>query len=420
MSTSFLRQRSFYAAADRIIFDIGSLYIKCGFSNEPSPRFVIPNAIPIPYTDSREGCSMGRKVVPLWDVSVTESDLVRLRKLLPTILRHIYHQCLLVDSKQRKVVLCEDPLLPPRVKTIIADVFFTVFKVPHLTFISAPLASLAVLGKTSGLVVNCGFLETTVLPVYDGRPLTSNVTIIRVAGQAINHRLQELVGRYGSYQSLDQANPVCPVPHHIISTLDLGAWEQMKTQLLFIGNRPTTTEHIGPAAASSEQLPSTSYETRYESNAASLSFPLPNHQGSIILPGWIRERAAEVLYEGDEDDRSIASIAAEAVAQCPTDVRADIMQNILICGGTGMMPGFLVRYQDELMHAIEERPRYQKLKRLAAKVKLAHPVFASSCMAWIGASLLIPLSVHSYEITKEEFQSGKPLSDWTRITTSCA
>lgn len=39
---SFARRHSIYGTEDRVVLDIGSLYIKCGFSGESHPRHIIP------------------------------------------------------------------------------------------------------------------------------------------------------------------------------------------------------------------------------------------------------------------------------------------------------------------------------------------------------------------------------------------
>lgn len=39
---SFTRRHSIYGTEDRVVLDIGSLYIKCGFSGESYPRHLVP------------------------------------------------------------------------------------------------------------------------------------------------------------------------------------------------------------------------------------------------------------------------------------------------------------------------------------------------------------------------------------------
>jgi len=46
MHHTTLRKGSIYGTEDKIVFDIGSLYIKCGLSGESSPRCIRPNFTP--------------------------------------------------------------------------------------------------------------------------------------------------------------------------------------------------------------------------------------------------------------------------------------------------------------------------------------------------------------------------------------
>lgn len=94
----------------------------------------------------------------------------------------------MTDPKSRKLIVLENPLLPTRIKEMIARCLFEdlqvgiwlalgrvtdkrlmvwslFLKVPSISFIPPQVLSLLAIGRTSGLVVDIGFLETVVLPV---------------------------------------------------------------------------------------------------------------------------------------------------------------------------------------------------------------------------------------------------------------
>lgn len=52
---SFTRRHSIYGTEDRVVLDIGSLYIKCGFSGESSPRHIVPTWSCLEYLRNEEG-----------------------------------------------------------------------------------------------------------------------------------------------------------------------------------------------------------------------------------------------------------------------------------------------------------------------------------------------------------------------------
>jgi actin-related protein 10 len=161
-------------------------------------------------------------------------------------------------------------------------------------------------------------------------------------------------------------------------------------------------------------------------------------RGTLVIPGWIRERAAEVLFEGgDVDESSVAEVILDALlkvchhvasfhvhpihlpSKVPLDLRKTLASSILITGGTAMLPGFIPRLHAELLRATAllntssagSRPTYDRYAALRplvphfailnnpAPVRLPSssaranmnagkaPAFTPATMAWVGGSL---------------------------------
>lgn len=72
---------------------------------------------------------------------------------------------LLTDPKARKVILVEHPLLPHYIKEVLAKTLFENLQVPSVSFASSHLLALCSTGRITGLVIDSGHLESTVLPV---------------------------------------------------------------------------------------------------------------------------------------------------------------------------------------------------------------------------------------------------------------
>lgn len=87
---------------------------------------------------------------------------------------------LLTDPKSRKVIICESPLVPIVVKQTIARLLFDYFQVPSLSFVPIHLMALLTTGLTTGLVIDCGHLETTTLPVRTRRCVCMKMIIIEL------------------------------------------------------------------------------------------------------------------------------------------------------------------------------------------------------------------------------------------------
>lgn len=72
---------------------------------------------------------------------------------------------LMAEPRTRKVIILESPLLPLRIKDIVAKILFQHLGVPSVTFTLSPLCALLSLGRITGLVVDVGFIESIALPV---------------------------------------------------------------------------------------------------------------------------------------------------------------------------------------------------------------------------------------------------------------
>ncbi|KAJ3182476.1 Actin- protein 10 [Gaertneriomyces sp. JEL0708] len=407
---SFVSRRSLYATEDRIVFDIGSLYLKCGFSGESSPRHIVPNSLPVPATDVFQGCIAARKLHPVWGLNVPPATYEYVRQYLSYLLRTTYSNSLLTDPKQRKVVICESPLLPAVIRHITAQIMFKELDVPLITFIPSSVAALLTVGKTTGLVVDCGHLETTVVPVYDGKPLIHNTQALPLAGAAISCRLKLLLQNHGSLLTKNNPEPQ-PIPADILDAQSLEFFEDLKARVCHVAERPNALDRVEATMGVTQ---SNQQYAMYSSNAESATVSF-NATDRLSIPGWIRERATEVLFEGDEDARSLGTIIADVLLKCPTDIRPTLVSSVLLIGGTSMLPGFASRLHNEILHTMEDPPQYQKLRRLSPKVKLCQSVFKGNCAAWVGASLVGVLKIGGQNVTKEEYLMNGQLPDWAGL-----
>ncbi|RXW16334.1 hypothetical protein EST38_g9525 [Candolleomyces aberdarensis] len=166
--------------------------------------------------------------------------------------------------------------------------------------------------------------------------------------------------------------------------------------------------------------------------------------GTLVIPGWIRERAAEVLFEGDVDESSLAEIILDALLKVPIDLRKTLTSSILVSGGTAMLPGFIPRLHSEILKALSPPPapppsrqnspsksnrplppqydKYAALRPLtpyfailnnstppAAPSERARanagraPAFAPAMLAWVGGSLAGALKTGGSEVIRENW-----------------
>lgn len=74
---------------------------------------------------------------------------------------------------------------------------FEIFNVPNIALVPKSVLPLYSHGKTTGLVVDSGYDETQVVPVYHGYPLQHAIRIMPIGGRHITQIMMELINERG-------------------------------------------------------------------------------------------------------------------------------------------------------------------------------------------------------------------------------
>ncbi|XP_005099682.1 actin-related protein 10 [Aplysia californica] len=370
-----------------IILDIGAAYTKCGLAGETGPRCIIPSHV----KNARRS-----EIVNIWDYSSVGELYENLKDLLYTLIfRH-----LLVTPKDRRVVVVESLLCPSEFRETLAKVLFKHYEVGSVLFAPSHLVALLTLGTNFGLVVDVGFQETVVVPVYEGIPIMKGWQSIPLAGKAIQSRIKSQLLEHGTVSTAEQQ-------HQAVSglkeTITDEVLEDIKVRCCFITeySRGQQIQEVTMRGGHANKLPPPPPDTDY-----------PLDDGSVLnVSGRIREHSGEVLFEQDNEETSIATLLLDSLVQCPLDTRKPLASNVLVMGGTAMMPGFYHRLQLELSNLLK-KPVYAN--QLGVKQFRFHKAPAKeNYTAWLGGSLIgavetLPLKSLSRDVY---LQRGK-LPDW--------
>ncbi|WRT69489.1 uncharacterized protein IL334_006475 [Kwoniella shivajii] len=471
------RRHSLYGIEDRVVIDPGSRIWKVGFSGEPEPRFV--------FYALDEADSVDTLSTEAWDLDISrmrgvngsrsEGDrLVGVRvikKLRETFVRH-----LMTDPKARKIIILENTYLPIGVKEHIARALFDNLQVPSVSFTSSSLLALAACGRITGLVVDIGWLETTITPVYHSRPLYTLAQSTPSAGRRLHNHLRTLLHHCAIYipppSSLGDIDdrPRSPgVPQDILSDHFI---ETVLTEGCFVEKENLALEQDESMDVDTEEHSSPNlwedgdstriakeWKRRYEnsSSAKAMSFRLSTKANlgpaTIIVPGWIRERVAEILLNDEDgsEDRSVPTLILDCLLKLPIDLRSTFISSLLVAGGTASLPGFIPRIRVSLLHHLLPPPLsmnepirsplntlagrkeetslwrkrnqepYQEIYGLASKLAIINdpapldgsegfnggkaPRWSTGLMSWVGGSLAGSLKTSSQEITRESYDT---------------
>lgn len=110
-----------------------------------------------------------------------------------------------------------------------------------------------------------------------------------------------------------------------------------------------------------------------------------NNNSPIIHPSesQISFAVADVLLPWLIFQQKLDVLSADCVSpQCPIDARKVLSENVVVIGGTAMLPGFLHRLLAEI-RLLVEKPKYSGV--LASKSFRIHaPPAKPNCTAWLG------------------------------------
>jgi actin-related protein 10 len=162
-----------------VVLDLGARLIKVGFAGDAHPSHIYSG-----------------------NINSSLSDVA-----LRSALRSMFFERLVINPRDRRVVVCENLLWPSSFRTALLHALFAL-EVPAVKFIPvlalpvyalSPLQSSAATTNNpnqidcSGLVIDIADSETRVMPICDGFAQTELLTVAPVGVGAVVDRLQSLV-----------------------------------------------------------------------------------------------------------------------------------------------------------------------------------------------------------------------------------
>uniref|UniRef100_A0A672L1T5 Actin related protein 10 n=1 Tax=Sinocyclocheilus grahami TaxID=75366 RepID=A0A672L1T5_SINGR len=357
-----------------VVVDLGAAYTKCGFAGETGPRFIIPS----------ECLSLSQAVrVVQYNINTEE-----LYSILKEFVHLLYFRHLLVNPRDRRVVIVESVLCPSHFRETLSRVFFKHFEVPSVLFAPSHLMSVMTLGIQSALVMDCGYTETLVLPEsFNCVPILSVWEALPMGGKAIHRELHSLLSEQCTLDTDSGTGLSLPtIPSEMLSDSKLYEFASFFSEkIINIRKRPAPPQDV--------------------------EYPLDG-QKILYVKGSIRDSVAEMLFEQDNEEKSIATLLLDTLVKCPIDTRKVLSENLVIIGGTAMLPGFLHRLLTEI-RSLVEKPKYHDA--LATKSFRFHsPPAKPNCTAWLGGAIFGALQdiLGSRSVSRDYYSQTGRIPDW--------
>ncbi|XP_053683563.1 actin-related protein 10 [Sabethes cyaneus] len=356
-----------------IVLELGYAFTKLGFAGEPHPRSIIPSDLLDHKAKSNGQTTPNKK---LFDYA-NETDLY---DQLVEFLKIIFFKYVLVSPKERKIVIVESVLCPTQIRENLAKALFCHFDVSSIFYVPIHLVVLATLAVDTALVVDIGYKEAVVVPVYSGVQALFAWEAQPLAAEAVHERIKGDLILNGADDQL--------LTDYII--------EDIKVRTCFV----TTVDRARKWRNDEKFQP-----------CPEVDYPIKGDE-TIKIPGIIRETAFEVLFPKDNDHLNLANIILNSILKCPKDMRKALAENIVLIGGTTMVLGLAARLKAELL-ALLQCDQY-KDKLFLKTVKFHKPPSKANFTGWLGGSIYGATDlVLSKSIAREAYSKNQQLPDFT-------
>ncbi|KAI6180778.1 Arp-1 [Aphelenchoides besseyi] len=374
-----------------VVIDNGSGSIKAGIAGEEKPRVLFPNYIGRPKYTRVMASTMMRE-------SYVGSDAQKYRGILSLrypmkhgivtnwsdmqqIWEYAYSpEQLNCKSSEHPVLLSEAPLNPVANREKAMEIFFETFNAPAIHVQMQAVLSLYAAGRTTGVVLDSGDGVSHCVPVYEGFAIEPAVQRIDVAGRDVTRYLNELLRREG---------------HIFHRTSEFEIVREIKEKVCQVNNSVK--------------------DVKSKDDKESKFYTMPD--GSTIKISSAYWQAPEALFRPDLiglEYPGVSTCIVNAIRESDYEIRKELMQSILLSGGSTMFAGFGERVLQDVKKAFHQQaqPHGQQQDKLQEpKIKISAPADRLSC-TWTGGSILATLDTfHRVMKTKAQYENeGKNLA----------
>eukprot|EP01111_Echinosteliopsis_oligospora_P014497 TRINITY_DN5473_c0_g1_i6.p1 TRINITY_DN5473_c0_g1~~TRINITY_DN5473_c0_g1_i6.p1 ORF type:complete len:294 (+),score=60.60 TRINITY_DN5473_c0_g1_i6:244-1125(+) len=261
---------------------------------------------------------------------------------------HYVFQELRVATEERAILLTEAPYNPRANREKMSQMLFEKFNAAAVQVAIPGILSLYALGRSCGLTIDIGDSICHTTPIYEGYTFPQAIRRMDLAGRDLTDFMLKIIN----------TNNNSSLYHRETAR---GAKEMLACVALDFEKEMKTTT----------------------SNSSS-SYLLPDGQALNI--GNEKWKCGEMLFQPAIADKQqyqgIHEMVYDSIMDCDVDVRRFLLRNIMISGGTTMIPGISARLQKEVTSLT---------KQSTARVRIVASDDRNIAV-WIGGSIIASLS----------------------------
>ncbi|KAI6218697.1 BMA-ARP-11, isoform a [Aphelenchoides fujianensis] len=351
-----------------VVIEIGTRLTRAGTAEELAPSDVIRTQFVHP--------SRPWEILPLYDAA---RDPEEQHRILCTFFKELFMRRMLKQPSVCRVVFVENPFSTDQYRNALvrAMIEHPSLLPSSITFAHAPLMHAIAHNVDTCLLVDTGVTETQLFPIVGRLLLLLDFAATPCSTSTVEARIEELMLEHGRVVEYDGAERTLTAP-------DLELFKRLRTaedichRFCFATTRERglkLQEHFEDQTAEIETPPP----------AVKLTFG----NEMLLVPGIVREGAAEVVFTHNQDIPSIPQLVASFIDRAAIDTKHMFAENLLFVGGLDQMPGFLARVRAELrcLFANDFDGRLSAITKIAFHQTSEKTLVQPLCSAWLGASI---------------------------------
>lgn len=283
---------------------------------------------------------------------------------LEKILHHTFYNELRVAPEEHPILITEAPLNPKVNREKLTQILFEIFNAPAMYLGMDAVLALHGAGRTTGIVASLGEGVSHTVPIYEGYALPHATIRLDLAGRDLTDYLMKLLFQRGySLTTADERRML----------------QDVKEKLCYVA-----LDFEGEVQ-----------ETVGQEQSYTLA------DGREIRIGDECFRCAEALFQPSfigMESAGIHETIYNSIMKCDVDIRNELYANIILSGGTAMLPGIAERMQKEIAALA---PQNTQINVIAAPER--------HYSTWIGGAILgASENFQAMWISKQEYDESGP------------
>lgn len=344
-----------------VVIDCGTRNTKVGFAGEEKPKFIFPTIFGhiknnhdqngFPKGDTYIGDQVRRNSGEYIIKYPIEHGKFANFEDMEKLFDFIFKDELRYEPKNHSVLIIEPPQNPRFIREKQIEIMFEKYNVSHFCVRSSSLLVLYASGRNSGIVLDIGEGVSYVDPFYDGFSNIHGAKRQNFGGSDLNEYLEYLL--------------------------------QIEQGIAF---NTSSDREIVRDIKEKQCYVALDYESELkickETTECNSSYFY--NDGNELKLSLERFKCPEILFNPflfGYEFKGIHNFVFDSIMKCPINTRADLYVNIILSGGSTMIPGLPERLDKEMKKLIPQRVRSHVI---ASEYR--------DLSAWIGGSIFASLS----------------------------